>query len=69
MPETPKSPASSKTVWVSVLAMLAGILNEVGPLAQQYADQEVTRTAFIGGLVMLVLRAVTKSPLVFPKKD
>jgi len=69
MADTPKSPASSKTVWVGIIAILAGVLNEVAPLAQQYVDQEVSRTALVSGIVMLILRAVTKSPLVFPKKD
>ena len=69
MAETPKPAASSKTLWVGVIGILAGVLNEVGPLAQQYADQAVTRTALISGIVMIVLRLVTKSPLVFPKKD
>lgn len=68
MAETPKGPAQSKTLWVGLIAILAGILNEVGPLAQQYADSEVTRTALVSGIVMIVLRMVTKSPVVFPPK-
>lgn len=68
MAEDSKSVASSKTMWVGLIGILAGVLNEVGPLAQQLADQEVTRTAFVSALVMMILRAVTKSPLVFPPK-
>lgn len=63
-----KSPASSKTVWVGVIGVLAGVLNELLPVAERFADQEITRTAFVSGLLMIVLRAVTKSPLVFPPK-
>lgn len=59
---------SSKTFWVGLVPIVAGILNEVGPLAQKYADSEVTRTALIGGIVMIVMRAVSKSPVVFPTK-
>ena len=68
MAEESKSPTTSKTMWVGVIAIVAAILNELGPLAQQLADQEVTRTAFVSALVMMVLRAVTKSPIVFPTK-
>ena len=66
--EAPKSVASSKTMWVGLIGILAGVLNEVGPLAQQLADQEVTRTAFVSALVMIILRFVTKSPIAFPKR-
>lgn len=67
--EAPKSPAASKTLWIGALAILTGLFNEIGPLAQKYADQEVTRTALVSGIVMIALRLVTKSPLVFPPKN
>ena len=70
MPETkdPKSPAASRTIWVGVLTVIAAVFNELAPIAQQFADKEITRTALISAVVMIVLRSITKSPLVFPKK-
>ena len=68
MAEQPKTPAQSKTMWVGILGILAGVLNEFLPVADKLASQEITRTAAISGLVMIVLRMVTKSPLVFPPK-
>ena len=64
-----KTPLQSKTMKVGIAALVLGILAEIIPVAQQYVDQEVTRTAMIGGIIMMILRAVTNSPLIFkPKK-
>ena len=65
----PKSPAASRTIWVGVLTVIAAVLNEGLPLAQKFADQEITRTALVSAIVMIVLRSITKSPIVFKPKD
>ena len=65
----PKSPAASRTIWVGVLTVIAAVFNELAPIAQKFADQEITRTALISAVVMIVLRSITKSPLVFKPKD
>lgn len=68
MAETDKAPTASKTMWIGAMGSIVAILNEIMPVAQQFADKEITRTVLISSIVMMILRAVTKSPLVFPKK-
>lgn len=68
MAETAKPITSSKTFWLGLIPIIVGILNEFGPLAQKFADAEITRTALVSGIMMIVMRAVTKSPVVFPTK-
>ena len=65
----PKSPAASRTIWVGALTILASVLNELLPTVEQFADQEITRTALVSAIVMIVLRSITKSPLVFKPKE
>ena len=64
-----KTPLQSKTMKIGIVTLVLSILAEIIPVVQQYVDLEVTRTAMIGGIVMMIMRAVTNSPLIFkPKK-
>ena len=64
-----KTPLQSKTMKIGIVTLVLSILAEIIPVIQQYVDLEVTRTAMIGGIVMMIMRAVTNSPLIFkPKK-
>lgn len=55
-----KSPLASKTLWVNVLILLMGVINEIIPLLQ---DTTMTRAAMVLAITNIILRYLTNSPL------
>lgn len=70
MNKRPKTPAESKTVWVNVLALLGVVLSDSAGWLDKADPTTITIGAGLWALVNIVLRAITKSPLIFkPKED
>lgn len=68
MADTPKSPMASKTVWVNTLGLASVVLADTTGWLEKADPTTLTFGAVAWAVLNIVLRAVTKSPLVFPTK-
>lgn len=69
MSKQPKTLSQSKTFWAGIMFLVGAVLNEVGAYFDQLpTDHTVTGTAVAGAVALIVLRVVSKSEIVFPKK-
>ena len=62
MDQKPKSQLSSITVWISILAVVTGALQEIGSL-HIFPDANVAKAVSIMGAIMYGLRAYTAEPI------
>lgn len=73
----PKLPSKSKLVWLGVVQILIGIMGAVPAIQEFLASQvwdftDVTAAAvsvltIVGGVVTIILRALTNQPLTWKK--
>lgn len=65
----PKKARNSYTIWAGSLFLLGGIATEAASYLDAIpADHTASGVSIASGIFMIVLRLVTKSPILFPPK-
>ena len=64
-----KPARKSLTIWAGLLFLLGGVATEAaGYLEAIPADHTASTVSIVSGIFMIVLRLITKSPILFPPK-